>query len=56
MSTSCRTAQILNKFVFAGQGRKPASQLKTINYKEANYLNKNHKVELPIFSIHGNHD
>jgi len=28
----------------------------TLNYPQANYLSSNHKIKMPIFSIHGNHD
>ena len=28
----------------------------TENYENANYMNKNHHVKMPVFSIHGNHD
>ena len=42
--------------VFKLNTRTNSVSFKTINYPDANYLNKDHRVKMPIFSIHGNHD
>ena len=64
--TYLRASHIFNKHVW-GMSSPTKSQaesesienrvtFETANYEGANYMDKNHKVRLPIFSIHGNHD
>ena len=45
-------SNILNDNVFGVKKH----NFETRNFDDANYLNENFKVKLPIFSIHGNHD
>lgn len=60
--TYFEASQIFNRHVFgsASPGKMAASQnsvaFKTLNYPNANYMDKNHRIKMPIFSIHGNHD
>jgi double-strand break repair protein MRE11 len=34
----------------------PRQRFQTYNFPKANYLSNKHKIRLPVFAIHGNHD
>eukprot|EP00347_Sterkiella_histriomuscorum_P012706 403367531 len=50
--TNYKLQEMMNSYVFGEQNIK----FMTYQYKEANYMNPNLSVKLPIFIIHGNHD
>jgi double-strand break repair protein MRE11 len=52
-ATYFKASKIFNEHVF---GQSCQMEFTTINYPQANYLSSNHKIKMPIFSIHGNHD
>ena len=69
--TYYKTSKILNEQVFGPPPSKAHQKLipvpilnepqnkvdfETLNYPGANYLSDAHRVRMPIFSIHGNHD
>ena len=65
-STYYKASEIFNKHVFGAPSPNKMNSMignnqsrvsfETRNYPNANYMNHNHKVKMPIFSIHGNHD
>ena len=61
-ATYFEASKIFNKHVFGPmspskiESKENTVDFETVNYPEANYLDKNHRIKMPIFSIHGNHD
>ena len=63
-----KCSKIFNKHVFGDaavnasplgntqMSQGPRQKFQTYNFPKANYLSNKHKIKLPVFSIHGNHD
>jgi len=52
LNGSLKASEIFNNHVFGEQN----IRFQTHQYPNANYLNPDFSIKLPIFSIHGNHD